>query len=223
MDDNQQIDDTGRPAEAVAGEVFAGLFSAAGRANPYPLYERLRPFGPAATTPDGMLLVSGYATMAALLRDHRLVKAPERTLAASGYPDWQARPSLRLMFTSLLMLNPPAHTRLRRLVSGVFTVRRVELLRSAVEKIVDDGLDALDGAPDFVAAFAFPLPVNVIGELLGVPPATGRCSRAWPGTGSRCLRTCGPRRWSAGTGRRRRSAPTWEHWRKSGRGGPPTT
>ena len=163
MDDNQQT------AEAVAGEVFAGLFSAAGRADPYPLYARLRPFGPAVTTPDGMLLVSGYAAMATLLRDHRLVKAPERTLAAAGYPAWQERPALRLMFTSLLMLNPPVHTRLRRLVSGVFTGRRVELLRPAVEKIVEDGLDALDGAPDFVDAFAFPLPVNVIGELLGVP------------------------------------------------------
>jgi len=169
MDHNQQIGDDRQPAEAVAGEVLAGLFSAAGRADPYPLYDRLRPFGAAVTTSDGMLLVSGYAAMAALLRDHRLVKAPERTLAAAGYPDWQDRPALRLMFTSLLMLNPPAHTRLRRLVSGVFTGRRVELLRPAVEKIVEDGLDALDGAPDFVDAFAFPLPVNVIGELLGVP------------------------------------------------------
>ena len=170
MDDNQQmVTTTAQPAEAVAGEVFAGLFSEAGRADPYPLYARLRPFGPAVTTPDGMLLVSGYTAMAALLRDHRLVKAPERTLAAAGYPDWQARPALRLMFTSLLLLNPPAHTRLRRLVSGVFTARRVELLRPAVEKIVEDGIAALDGGGDFVDAFAFPLPVNVIGELLGVP------------------------------------------------------
>src|SRR6185437_9711653 len=124
MDHNQQIGDDRQPAEAVAGEVLAGLFSAAGRADPYPLYDRLRPFGAAVTTSDGMLLVSGYTAMAALLRDHRLVKAPERTLAADGYPDWQDRPALRLMFTSLLMLNPPAHTRLRRLVSGVFTGRR---------------------------------------------------------------------------------------------------
>jgi cytochrome P450 len=169
MDANRDIDDRRPTAEAVAGEVFAALFSAAGRADPYPLYERLRRYGPAVTTPDGMLLVSGYATLSALLRDHRLVKAPERTLAAAGYPDWQTRPSLRLMFTSLLMLNQPAHTRLRRLVSGVFTARRVERLRPAVEKIVDDGLARLDGAADFVDAFAFPLPVNVIGELLGIP------------------------------------------------------
>ena len=169
MDDNQQIGDDRQPAEAVAGEVFAGLFSAAGRADPYPLYARLRPFGPAVTTPDGMLLVSGYTAMAALLRDHRLVKAPERTLAAAGYPDWQERPALRLMFTSLLMLNPPAHTRLRRLVSGVFTGRRVELCGRPSKRSSRTGSTRWTAAPDFVDAFAFPLPVNVIGELLGVP------------------------------------------------------
>lgn len=205
MDDNQQIGDDRQPAEAVAGEVFAGLFSAAGRADPYPLYDRLRPFGAAVTTSDGMLLVSGYAAMAALLRDHRLVKAPERTLAAAGYPDWQDRPALRLMFTSLLMLNPPAHTRLRRLVSGVFTGRRVELLRPAVEKIVEDGLDALDGAPDFVDAFAFPLPVNVIGELLGVPasdrPMFQGLARDWAWPAEAALR--GPGRLT------RRTAEPW--------------
>ena len=169
MDANRQIGDGGESAEAVAGEVLAGLFSSAGRADPYPLYERIRSFGPAVTTPDGTMLVSGYTAMSAVLRDHRLVKAPKRTLIASGYPDWESRPSLRLMFTSLLVLNPPAHTRLRRLVSGVFTARRVELLRPAVEKIVADGLESLDGAPDFIDAFAYPLPVTVIGELLGVP------------------------------------------------------
>jgi cytochrome P450 len=87
------------------------------------------------------------------------------------------------MFTSLLMLNPPAHTRLRRLVSRVFTARRAELLRPAVEKIVDDGLALLDGALDFVDAFAFPLPVTVIGELLGIPasdrPMFQHLARDW--------------------------------------------
>src|ERR1700761_2538645 len=91
MDDKKRNDDGGASPEAAAGAVFAGLFSAAGRGDPYPLYERLRPFGPAVTAPDGMLLVSGYAAVSALLRDHRLVKAPERTLAAAGYPDWRGR------------------------------------------------------------------------------------------------------------------------------------
>jgi cytochrome P450 len=73
------------------------------------------------------------------------------------------------MFSSMLVLNPPDHTRLRRLVSGAFTARRVQALRPAVARMVDDLLDAMTGEVDFIGAFAFPLPVNVIGELLGVP------------------------------------------------------
>jgi cytochrome P450 len=156
-------------AAAVAAQVHAGLFSESGQANPYPLYRRLHALGPVAAAPDGSLLVSGYELLSALLRDHRLMKLPERMLAASGHPDWQARPSLRLMYTSLLMLNPPVHTRLRRSVSAVFTARRVELLRPAVERIVADACARIAGDCDFVAGFAFPVPVNVIGELLGVP------------------------------------------------------
>ena len=69
------------------------------------------------------------------------------------------------------MLNPPEHTRLRGLVSRSFTARRVAGLRPAVERITADLLDRVDGTFDAVAAFAFPLPVTVIGELLGIPPA----------------------------------------------------
>lgn len=75
----------------------------------------------------------------------------------------------------MLSVDPPDHTRLRRLVSGVFTPRRVETLRPRIEVIVDDLLDTVasagpDASIDLVAAFAFPLPFTVICELLGVPP-----------------------------------------------------
>ncbi len=106
-----------------------------------------------------------------LLRDHRLHKTPERRLAASGYPQWEDRPALRLMFSSIMMLNPPAHTRLRRLVAACFTARRVAGLRPAVERIVADACEQIAGDSDFVAGFAVPLPVTVIGELLGIPAA----------------------------------------------------
>ena len=115
-----------------AGELLAALAALAapeGRADPYPLYDRLRALGRAVVAPDGTPVFTGYRDCSALLRDHRLGKAPKRMLTASGYPDWQDRPSLRLMFTSILMLNPPAHTRLRRLVSAAFTARRVQGLR----------------------------------------------------------------------------------------------
>jgi cytochrome P450 len=156
---------------ALVAEVLAGLATPEGRADPYPLYRRLRALGPAAAGPDGTLAVTGYAALSALLRDHRLLKTPERVLVAAGYPDWQQRPSLRLMFTSILLINPPAHTRLRRLVSAEFTARRVEGLRPAVERIVAQACDRLAGEPDFVSGFAFPVPVTVIGELLGIPAA----------------------------------------------------
>ena len=141
-----------------------------GRADPYPLYERLRAIGPAVTAPDGTLVVTGYRECSMLLRDHRLHKTPERRLAASGYPQWQDRPALRLMFGSIMMLNPPVHTRLRRLVSACLTAR-VAGLRPAVERIVADTCEQIAGDSDFVTGFAFPLPVTVIGELLGIPAA----------------------------------------------------
>ena len=142
-----------------------------GRADPYPLYERLRAIGPAVTAPDGTLVVTGYRECSMLLRDHRLHKTPERRLAASGYPQWQDRPALRLMFSSVMMLNPPAHTRLRRLVAASFTARRVAGLRPAVQRIVADACERIAGDSDFVTGFAVPLPVTVIGELLGIPAA----------------------------------------------------
>jgi cytochrome P450 len=84
-------------------------------------------------------------------------------------PGWSERPSLSLIYTSMLAANPPEHTRLRRLVSSSFTHRRVQALRPGIARMVEDLLDRMTGEVDFVQAFAFPLPVNVIGELLGVP------------------------------------------------------
>ena len=154
-----------------AARLLAALAEPEGRAGPYPLYDQLRALGPVVAAPDGVLVVTGYRACSALLRDHRLRKAPERALAAAGYPDWRDRPSLRLLYTSIMMLDPPAHTRLRRLVSAIFTGRRVQGLRPAVEQIVAQACEQVAGDNDFVACFAFALPVTVIGELLGIPAA----------------------------------------------------
>jgi cytochrome P450 len=161
----------GTRGRETVGEVLAALAQPEGRADPYPLYERLRAIGPAATAPDGTLVVTGYRECSMLLRDHRLHKTPERRLEAAGYPKWQDRPALRLMFSSVMMLNPPAHTRLRRLVAACFTARRVAGLRPAVERIVAEACEQIAGDSDFVTGFAVPLPVTVIGELLGIPAA----------------------------------------------------
>jgi cytochrome P450 len=81
----------------------------------------------------------------------------------------------------MLAADPPDHTRLRRLVAAAFTVRRIEALRPRMEQITDDLLDAMAGRDrlDLIDAFAFPLPVQVICELLGVPAGDRDDFRAW--------------------------------------------
>jgi cytochrome P450 len=145
------------------------LTTMVGREDPYPRYERLRQLSAVVRAGDGALVVTRYADCSLVTRDPRLGHLPADVLAFLGYPDWSEHPSLRQLFTSVLLLNPPDHTRLRRLVSGAFTARRVQALRPAIARMVDDLLDGLTGEVDFVGGFAFPLPVNVIGELLGVP------------------------------------------------------
>jgi cytochrome P450 len=151
--------------------VLTALAMPEGRADPYPLYERLRATGPAATAPDGTLVVTGYRECSMLLRDHRLHKTPQRLLTASGYPQWQDRPALRLMFGSVLMLNPPAHTRLRRLVSASFTARRVAGLRPAVERIVADAAAAV--IADYLADLAGSRREHPAGDLISAMAAAG--------------------------------------------------
>jgi cytochrome P450 len=142
-----------------------------GRDDPYPRYARLREIAPVLHADDGALVVTRHADCAAVSRDARLGHMPADMLAFVGMPDWAEHPALHMLFTSMLTRNPPDHTRLRRLVSSAFTARRVHELRPAVEKIVAELLDGLGGPADFIDSFAFRLPSDVIGELLGVPAA----------------------------------------------------
>jgi cytochrome P450 len=150
-------------------KILDELTTMVGREDPYPRYERLRQIAAVVRAEDGALVLTRYADCAVVTRDPRFAHLPPDLLAFLGYPDWADRPALRQLFTSMLVLNPPDHTRLRRLVSGAFTARRVQALRPAIVGMVDDLLDAMTGDVDFIRAFAFPLPVNVIGELLGIP------------------------------------------------------
>jgi cytochrome P450 len=151
--------------------LLAELTTLTGRDDPYPRYARLRELSPVVRADDGALVLTRHADCAAVTRDAKMGHLPSHMLAFVGLADWADHPALRQLFTSMLVQNPPDHTRLRRLVSSAFTARRMQSLRPAVERMVDELLDGLGGTDDFVAAFAFPLPVNVIGELLGVPAA----------------------------------------------------
>ncbi len=156
---------------ALVADTMSALRTPAGQVDPYPHYARLRRAGVAGIAPDGALVVVGYDACSALLREHRLVKTPDRLLTASGFPDWGQRPALRTMYGSMLMTNPPEHARLRQAVSAAFTAARIAQLEARIDALADDILDQVDGDVNFVDTVAFPFPVAVIGELLGIPAA----------------------------------------------------
>ena len=102
-------------------------------------------------------------------------------------PDISSPVSLDLPI--LLFMDPPDHTRLRRLVSRAFTPRTVEQLRPHVAELVDGLIDQLDPSAGFelIEAIAYPLPVTVICELLGVPVADQHLFGPWSSDASRML------------------------------------
>lgn len=159
-------------AQRVLGEL---LGSDAGRADPYPRYQLLRERWPRFETGFGMGVVSTYADVESVLREPRLGRGGrmERRRGALGSPGAPAHEEdyLRREVTTMLFADPPEHTRLRRIVSRSFTPQRVEALRERVRAIADGLLEQLDGEVEMMQAFALPLPVLVIGELLGVPEA----------------------------------------------------
>jgi cytochrome P450 len=129
--------------------------------------------------PDGSRawLVDGYEDVRAGLADPRL--SLSKNNSTDGYTGFSLPPALD---ANLLNLDPPDHTRLRRLVSGAFTARRVEGMRDQLEATANQLLDDISGTVDLMTAYAAPLPVITIGDLLGVPPDRLADFRGWTET-----------------------------------------
>ena len=154
-------------------------------ADPYPAYAELREQTPVRyDEATDHWLVARYDDVNALLRDRRLGRTylHQATHAEMGHPDppaWHA-PFWDLINAGILDMEPPDHTRVRRLVSKAFTPRFVEGLRPRVQAIMDGLVDDVDGAGEFdLIAVAEPLPVTVIAEMLGVPEADRHHLRPW--------------------------------------------
>ncbi|MGY0233739.1 cytochrome P450 family protein [Longispora urticae] len=164
----------------------AELFTPAFQADPHPVYARLRADEPVhrVTLPGGnqAWLVTRYDDARQALSDPRLGKGG--LLTPTGPNAFMDPEVIAAMSTHMLTADPPDHTRLRRLVSAAFTHRRVELLRPRVEEITAELLDAMAGKDevDLIDAFAFPLPIQVICELLGVPAEDRDSFREWSDT-----------------------------------------
>lgn len=155
------------------------LWSREALVDPYPIYDRLRAEQPIRWT-GGDWQLFRYADVQAALRDPRLgadrIQPDEHWLAETGLgPLFQAHAKM------MLFSDPPDHTRLRSLVNRAFTPRVVEAYRPRVQQIVDALLDkaAARGEIELIGELAYPLPVTVIAEMLGVPADMHEQFRAW--------------------------------------------
>ncbi|MEC4017312.1 cytochrome P450 family protein [Streptomyces sp. H27-D2] len=178
-------DPTSSPAPALFSWEFA--------TDPYPAYAWLREHAPVHRTelPSGVeaWLVTRYADARTALADGRLSKNPVHHSEAAhgkGKIGIPGERSANLM-THLLNIDPPDHTRLRRLVAKAFTPRRVAAFAPRVQELTDRLIDAIaakgteQGTADLIHEFAFPLPIYAICDLLGVPPEDQDDFRDWAG------------------------------------------
>lgn len=155
-------------------------------ADPYPVFAELRHRQPVIYDEStNQWLISRHEDVARLLRDRRLGRtyhhvATDAEFGRTPPPAWHA-PFHELNDAGMLDLEPPDHTRLRRLVSKAFTPRTVADMAPRVQAIVDGLVDrALDTREfDLIADIAEPLPVTVIAELLGIPEADRHVLRPW--------------------------------------------
>ena len=157
------------------------------RDDPYQFFRLLREHEPVHHTPFGVYLVSRHADAAAIVRDPHLSSDQRNSelyqAFAEAAPAFDEDTMDQMNDVVMLFKDPPDHTRLRGLVSKAFTPKMVERLRVRVQAIVDERLDEVearsDGRMDVVTDLAYPLPVVIICELLGVPPEDHATFSAW--------------------------------------------
>ncbi|WP_328944320.1 cytochrome P450 [Streptomyces sp. NBC_00250] len=173
------------PAPEPAPELFTWEFAS----DPYPAYAWLREHAPVhrTTLPSGVeaWLVTRYGDARQALADQRLSKNPahhDESPHAKGKTGIPGERKAELM-THLLNIDPPDHTRLRRLVSKAFTPRRVAEFTPRVQELTDRLIDSFaeKGSADLIHEFAFPLPIYAICDLLGVPEEDQDDFRDWAG------------------------------------------
>ncbi|PPK64919.1 cytochrome P450 [Actinokineospora auranticolor] len=156
------------PASTSQAEAFGRLLDPANRADPYAPAAELRALGPVHRTPLGLRLLTRHADCAAVLQNSAWSHAAEAAQLHPSVPDEDAT---REMPTSFLWMDPPDHTRLRTLVSKAFVPRMVTRLRPRIEALAESLVDNALAAGDFdlVQEIAYPLPLTVVCELMGIP------------------------------------------------------
>jgi hypothetical protein len=136
--------------------------------DPFPTYHALRNHDPVHRSPDGSYILTRYDDVIGVYKDFKAWSSDKKVEFKPKFGD---SPLYEHHTTSLVFRDPPDHTRIRRLFGPAFTPRALSLLQPRVEKIVDGFLDQAErkGGMDIVADYAFALPVELIGDMLGVP------------------------------------------------------
>jgi len=146
----------------VRGDLFSRLIYPGDRTDPYEIYEQMRAIGPMLPTRLGNYTTTSYPISHEVLRSRNFGVTPI---------DGEDIAHNDLLDLSLLQLNPPDHTRLRRLAAPAFTPRRMDgyrvLVESAISRLLDSA--ANEGEFDVMAGYAAPLPITVMTNLLGLP------------------------------------------------------
>jgi len=164
------------------------LYSTDFKKNAHTIYATMRQAGPACYHPGmtddfNVWFVTSYEDVEMILRDHqRFVKEYRHVATPEELADWQEPEGIhRFLDKHMLNLDPPDHTRLRSLVSKTFTARRINGLESRVQEMADALIDKVmdQGEMDLIDDYAFPLPIIVISEMLGVPTSQRNNFRRW--------------------------------------------
>jgi pimeloyl-[acyl-carrier protein] synthase len=159
------------------GDLFFNPMDPEFVADPYPMYHRLRTEDPVHKNPLGFWVLTRYEDVVSVLRDHRFAKEAIAAFVAQKL-GVEATTGIGI---SMLDRDPPDHTRLRSLVSKAFTPKVVDGLRPRIQQIVDGLLDHAEDrrGMDVIEDFAYPIPVIVICEMLGVPVEDHERFRGW--------------------------------------------
>jgi cytochrome P450 len=159
--------------DSLLGEI---LMTPEGKADPYPRYAALREHSPAFRSSLGLVFVGRYDDCQWVLRDPRFGKSAVDAIWERYHlseQEWLERfPGFDGRRRSMLGMNPPDHTRIRKLVAKAFTPKTVGNLRPDIVRLTNEVLDGFDGVVDVIAELALALPIRVIGEMLGVPGST---------------------------------------------------
>ena len=155
------------------------------RANPYPFYAQLRSHDPVHWDEEmGFWVLTRYADIASVYYDDRFSRAQGLMRGFQRLPENEQRiaePVYHSFSKTMFYADPPYHTHLRGLMNNAFTPRRVEQLRPYIQRVVDDLLDVVQakGQMDLIRDLAYPLPVMVIAELLGLPSQDRQRFKGW--------------------------------------------